>query len=120
MNEFNMIGEWSCRYMYDQDKISIHKIVFKPKLNGIIAESVPQEDQSHLSMELKYDSDNNVLTGTWQEISSLKGPYKGQIFHGALQLIPNAEGTKAEGLWVGFSSKRDLVNSDEWVIEKTV
>ncbi len=118
MNEFTFKGKWDSCYTHDGDKQTKHTVCFQQQLEGVKGESLPQKDQTHLTLSLNYDSDNNIITGTWQEVSSVAGPHNGQIFHGALQLIPNTAGTKAEGEWVGYNKNRTKINSGKWVLKK--
>jgi uncharacterized cupin superfamily protein len=116
MNEFTITGNWISSYTHDGDQTTTHTVVFSQYVDGIIGESLPQEDQTHLTLKLQFDSENNVFTGTWQEVSSVNGKHQGKIFHGALQLIPNLKGDKAEGKWVGYNSDHTNVNTGTWTL----
>ncbi len=118
MSELRLDGEWDSTYHYGEhgEHSSKHVMVFE--YDSLIGQSLPQEDGSEVNMALRHDPKNNVLTGFWQEATSPTGTYKGDIFHGALQLILNDTLTRAEGEWVGFDRARSTVGHGKWVLEK--
>lgn len=121
MNKLN--GEWLSRYSYQSGEgaepiSSEHIVVFDGNDKDIVGRSIAQEDGSELSLNLHYDEENSTLTGTWQEMTSPEGIYRGAAFHGALQLILNEMNTVADGKWVGFNSSRTKVKTGDWQIEK--
>lgn len=114
----NLSGEWTSSYSYhDGGDTSQHIIVFEGDAN-VKGKSLPQPDDSKLSLRLSYDDTTNTLTGTWREVTSPAGKYKGKAFHGALQLILNKAGDKAEGMWLGFSSDLTRINSGKWKLNR--
>lgn len=111
-------GEWISRYTYhDGNESGEHVVVFE---GGVELEghSLPQSDDSELSLHLAYDQETNSLTGTWREKTSPTGHYGGKVFHGALQLLLNAAGDQAAGKWVGFNGDLTQVTVGEWTILK--
>lgn len=119
MNEFTLVGTWKCTYTtHNSSEVASSIIIFNQHVEGIIGKSLPQKDETLLTLNLQFDSENNVFTGTWQEVSSIHGKYKGKIFHGALQLIPNVKGDCAEGKWIGFNEDNSKISTGDWKLER--
>lgn len=108
-------GEWGSRYGYSGGE-STHTLRFERVGDKIVGTSFPNEEESELRLDLQLDG--NILSGPWREKTSPTGDYQGQEFHGVIQLIVNAEGTKAEGLWLGFNRDKTKINSGPWSLER--
>lgn len=123
MNEFNISGAWLSRYYYQSGEATEmtsreHSVVFERENDELVGRSMPQQDGSELTLHLRYNAADRILTGLWQVKTSQETTYKGAIFYGALQLILNETNTVARGKWVGFNSSRTKVKAGEWRIEK--
>jgi len=108
-NKFS--GIWRSDYTYhstdrDEDLLSQHYVRMFPKGNELIVESVPEVNESY--MLARFSIDNNVATGSWQEVTDPKGDYKGTIYHGAAQLIIADDAKSLEGQWVGFGKNMEV------------
>lgn len=126
----NLSGIWRSDYVYhssgkDADLQSRHYVRLYPKGGELVVESISGANSSYLVARFWLDGD--VATGSWQEVTSLEGEYNGAIYHGAAQLIIDAERTHMEGKWVGFGKKMEVktgpwkftyLGEDESVIEK--
>ena len=108
--------KWISQYVYSVGT-STHSIQFQQVNNLIVGKSLPNSEGSEINMELKLDK--NVLTGTWRERTSHKGPYKGEEFYGAVQFILNDHATEAEGKWLGFNKDKTKVNTGEWILKQS-
>jgi hypothetical protein len=108
-------GIWRSDYTYhssdrDEDLLSQHYVRMYPKGNELIVESVPNVNESY--MLARFTVDNNVLTGSWQDVTDPKGDYKGSIYYGAAQLMLTDD-KKLTGKWVGFG-KNNEVKTGPW------
>ncbi len=126
----HLSGIWRSDYIYhssgrDADLQSRHYVRLYPKGGELVVESVPAANNSYLVA--RFWLDGNVATGSWQEVTSLEGEYNGAIYHGAAQLIIDAERKHMEGKWVGFGKKMEVktgpwkftyLGEDESVIDK--
>lgn len=115
MADIDFEKEWRSRYTYSRGD-SVHVIRLQQSDDSIVANSLPNEEQSELSMELSLDE--NILSGTWRERTSPSGPYRGEIFHGVVQFAMDEERTKAEGKWLGFNRDRTKINLGNWILEQ--
>jgi hypothetical protein len=116
MNDFS--GIWLSNYIYhssssDEDRTSQHYMRILQEGDTIVFESVPELNDSY--MVARFTIDNNVATGSWQEVTSTEGDYKGAIYHGAAQMIIADDHKKLEGKWVGFGKTMD-VKTGPWSI----
>jgi hypothetical protein len=117
----DLAGEWTSRYVYhDGTATSEHTVSLEHAGDNLLVGKGTDEAGSQLSLELEHDEHNNVLTGTWQEVTSPTGEYRGEIFHGALQLIVNSSLDNAAGLWVGFNTARKRINVGPWSLTRKI
>lgn len=65
------------------------------------------------AVRLKLTVRARVVTGTWEQVTGAASYYRGQTFHGALQLQLEASGSRMVGAWVGFGRAFD-VNTGPW------
>lgn len=109
------LGVWRSTYWYPS---SGRKGIFKSehlvqlhKVNRyLVAESLP-DSSSYLLVRITID--DNIATGSWHEQTNTHDYYKGAIYHGAIQLVASADGTRLKGKWVGFG-KDMSVNVGDW------
>lgn len=104
-------GIWRSDYTYrssdrNADFQSQHYVRMYPKGGELVIESIPSANDSYLVARFWLDGD--VATGSWQEVTSLKGDYKGAIYHGAAQLIVSKDRKHIAGKWVGFGKKMEV------------
>lgn len=79
--------------------------------NQVVIQSIPNDYGDYVLLRLTQD--NRILTGTWYEQTSPKGPYKGVAYYGAIQLVISKDGNSISGKWVGFDRQMN-VRSDDW------
>lgn len=109
-------GIWYSRYVYSStgrsdEFVGEHYVVVRQSANRLVGQSVPHTSGSQLRIELALDA--SVATGTWREVTSPTGYYKGASYHGTLQMVVDPSGRQMRGMWLGFG--RDFtVNSGEW------
>lgn len=118
MNMSHLIGKWNSRYVYKDKLSSQHVLNFTKREDNMLIGQGSDENGAQLVLKLEYDPENNILTGAWHETTSLTGYYQGIEFHGAVQFILNADFNSAEGMWVGFDTARDRLNTGEWWLTK--
>jgi hypothetical protein len=118
MSRPDLSGEWLSRYSYHDGDSSEHNIAFEVDESNLFIGRGTDDAGSQLTLRLKHDTENNVLTGFWHEKTSPAGAYKGAEFHGAVQFILAAGLDAAHGTWVGYNSRRDKVNSGDWSLTK--
>lgn len=96
-----------------------------PKGGELVFESVKGVNDSYLVARFWVDGD--VATGSWQEVTSQEGHYKGAIYHGAGQVIIDKERKHLKGKWIGFGQHMQVktgpwelvyLGEDESAIEK--
>ncbi len=114
----DLSGTWQSTYEYGEGKEGTHEVLLEQHGWRVTGKSLPHETGSQLSLDLRRKPDDQTLTGLWSEVTSPGGAYRGQKFHGALQLILNAEATSAEGQWVGHNRDHDHVNNGVWRLER--
>lgn len=111
-------GVWHSQYVYPStgrgDNFSgDHYLVLRQSSNRLIGQSLPHSKGSQLRIEIVVTG--LVATGTWREITSPTGYYKGATYHGTLQLVIDPSGRRMRGMWLGFG--RDFtINSGEWML----
>lgn len=104
-------GVWRSDYTYhssdrDEDRVSTEYVKLYPRKDGFVFETVPKVNESY---ELaRFTLDEDIATGTWQEVTSPAGDYKGVAYHGAAQLLISKDGKYMKGVWVGFGKNREI------------
>ena len=116
MNDFS--GIWLSNYVYhsssrDEDHTSQHYMRILQEGDTIVFESLPDLNDSY--MVARFTIDDNVATGSWQEVTAVDGEYKGAVYHGAAQMIIAEDRKTLEGKWVGFGKHMD-VKTGPWKI----
>ncbi len=112
MTEFNLGGVWtSTRYSRPRaGKIeAIDLVGFKPVDGLIMAESLPNDEGSELTMELELDED--ILAGEWRRRTPAE-ELTGRLF---LKMSPDF--TEAKGVWVGKNPTAEL-KMGGWVLKQ--
>jgi hypothetical protein len=84
--------------------------------NQVVVQSIPNEYGDYFLMRLTLDG--RILTGSWHEQTSPKGPYKGVAYYGAIQLIISEDGNTLAGKWAAFDREMN-VRADDWTITRT-
>jgi hypothetical protein len=111
-------GVWHSQYIYPSTGrsdhfVSEHYVVLRQHGKRVIGQSLPHSKGSQLRLEITIIGP--VSTGTWREITSPTGYYKGATYHGTLQLMVDPSGRQMHGMWLGFG--RDFtINSGEWTL----
>jgi hypothetical protein len=105
------LGIWRSDYSYNNselnaDEVSQQYVRIYRKSGELIVESIPDPEGSY--MYARFSIDGNIVTGSWQQVTSPRGDYKGIIYHGAAQLLLTDNGTKLSGKWVGFGKKMEI------------
>jgi hypothetical protein len=116
MNDFS--GIWLSNYVYhssssDEDRTSQHYMRILQEGDTIVFESIPELNDSY--MVARFTLDDNVATGSWQEVTDTQGEYKGAVYHGAAQMIIADDRKTLEGKWVGFGKQME-VKTGPWTI----
>lgn len=111
-------GIWRSDYTYhssdrDADATSVNYVRLYPKGGELVLESIPEVNNSYLVA--RFWLDDNVATGSWQEVTSAEGDYHGAIYHGAAQLIIDDDRKAMSGKWVGFGKKME-VKTGPWTL----
>lgn len=98
-------GVWRSHYVYHHQTTGDntddeHYVRMYRTGRNIVIETIPRLPQSYFVMRLT-QADDNLLTGTWQQETDIKGEYGGMVLYGAVQLIID-DGKHMHGQWVGF------------------
>ncbi len=88
-----------------------HYVYVKHHGDELTIENLPDIKESKLTLNLKLDG--RVVSGTWEEQTSLAGPYKGRTYHGVIQMVADDEGKKLNGRWLGFGHDLEI-NHGTW------
>lgn len=119
-DEFDFSGIWHAKYHYTSSAkpgrfVSEYDVKILNVGNQVIMQSVPNEFGDYVLLRLTQDG--RILTGTWHEQTSPKGPYKGVAYYGAIQLIVSEDGNTISGKWVAFDRTMH-VRSDDWELTR--
>ena len=111
----NLTGIWKSHYRYPSTSRGgefegEHDVRLTQKGRWLVIESLPGQ-KSYLLIRLSLD--DNIATGSWQEVSNPSGYYQGAIYHGAIQLVLDADGKHLRGKWIGFGKDME-VNVGPW------
>ncbi len=120
-HEFDFSGIWHSIYDYTSSSkpgnfTSEYDVKIQSIGNQVIVQSIPNDYGDYIIMRLTQD--NRILTGSWYEQTSPKGPYKGVAYYGAIQLVVSEDEARIEGKWVGFDRQMN-VRCDRWVLHRT-
>ena len=113
MQEYDFSGIWQSKYKYHSDSRKedfedTHFVRIYQRHNKLVIESLPEVNESYVIMNLGVH--DHLATGTWQEVTSKTGYYKGTTYHGATQLIIDSKGKSMYGKWIG-SGKDERIES---------
>lgn len=109
-------GIWRSVYRYPssgrgKEFTSEHLVQMYRKGQNLILESLPDNNESYLLLRLSLE--DNIATGTWEDSTDPNGYYKGATYHGAVQLVIDADQKHMKGKWVGVGKNLE-VNTGPW------
>ena len=114
---------WHSSYEYgkganDEPQTSEHHIEFTRQDESWTGVSLPNEEDSELSLRLTQHGDE--LRGEWQEKASSTGTYGGREFGGMVLFVLKNEGNELDGSWLGKSSddNNPRVKSGSWILKR--
>jgi hypothetical protein len=112
-------GIWLSTYEYFSSGrgatfISKHHVVLERHGDRVHVRNLPRGGDSSITMDLTVDG--MALTGTWAEETAVDGYYRGKRYHGAIQLIADASGSRLAGKWLGHG-KDNEVNTGLWRLD---
>ena len=112
-----LTGIWKSRYEYPSSSrgktfASEHTVIVLQHGARVQVRSIAGEGQ--VSMDLSVDG--TTVTGTWNEITSADGYYRGARYSGAIQLLVEPSGHRMAGQWVGYGRSFD-VNTGPWQLD---
>ena len=116
----SLAGIWHSTYTYPssgrgEEFTGEHFVVLRHSGGGLTGQSLPNKENSELSLHLSLE--RAVATGTWTERTSPSGYYKGATYHGTIQLVVDPVGRSMTGKWIGFG--RDFrINSGGWTLSR--
>jgi hypothetical protein len=119
VNEYDYSGAWFSRYdgfstNQEKDVIGTHEVIITQDGDHLEVRSRPG---SASTLELSLDVAGWIVTGTWLEVTDPNGEYRGERFHGALQLVMDGGGALT-GRWVGFDPFSGRFNAGDWVLTR--
>ncbi len=120
MKNFDLSGTWHSAYTYTSSAragefTSEYDAKMYREGEHFVVESLPNDEKSYIVMRLSLDG--RIATGTWEEHTSPTGPYKGVIYHGAVQLVIDEDGNAMHGKYVGFSRTMNVLAND-WTLTR--
>jgi transcriptional regulator with XRE-family HTH domain len=112
----NYSGIWLSRYEFFSSErremsVDLCHVLLLQRGNDLSVRSLPGSTPSTITMDLTVES--NVITGTWRERTNPHGPYRGAVYHGAIQLLAEPTGRRMAGKWCGFGSRMET-NTGPW------
>ena len=112
-----LTGIWKSRYEYPSSSrgktfASEHTVIVLQHGARVQVRSIAGQGQ--VSMDLSVDG--TTVTGTWNEITSADGYYRGARYSGAIQLLVEPSGHRMAGQWVGYGRSFD-VNTGPWQLD---
>jgi hypothetical protein len=105
----SVTGLWQTEYAYERGgKKMVEEQIIELRQFGahVVGKSI--KAQAHPSEFMGRFQHQIYFTGSWRRMG------RGQINHGAFQLILHAEGQRMDGEWVGFSEKLHVVKHGSW------
>jgi hypothetical protein len=111
MKILKTIGRWKSYFELVNETLE-HTLSFKQREDKKIIASGTNQQGSRFYLVLKYDPENNLLTGTWEEENSKSKTKR----HGAVQFVLNKDYDHADGMWTGFDGQK--VTSGSWKLER--
>lgn len=113
-----LTGIWESRCTYhsssrDETFVDLSHLMLIHSANEITAHSIRGSVTDGGSIIMRLETRGRVVTGTWEQTTGAESYYRGQLFHGAVQLQVEASGTRMKGAWTGFGSDFD-VNTGPW------
>ncbi len=114
----NYSGVWLSRYEYPSSSrgstfVGQHYVLVLQHGDRLTVRSLPESADGQLTMDLTIEG--SVITGTWVEVTSASGYYRGARYHGSIQLLAEPTGRRMAGQWVGFGRDGD-VNTGPWTL----
>lgn len=113
-----LTGIWESRSEYrsgsrDETYVDLAYLVVIHHADTITARSIAGSgtDGSKTSMTLAVRG--AVVTGTWEQVTGEDSYYRGQTFHGAIQMHVDPAGGRMKGTWVGIGRDFDA-NTGPW------
>ncbi len=119
----DFLGRWRCTYWFPSNTFvgeepSQYTMVARQEGDELVLESEPNAEKSHLLVRLTLHDD--IASGTWHEITSPTGEFKGALYDGSGQLVIDAKTHFMEGKWAGAGFDRKLqkkrIYSGNWEI----
>jgi hypothetical protein len=112
-----LTGIWRSRYEYPSSSrgktfTSEHTVVVLQHGARVSVRSIAGEGQ--VSMDLS--TEGNTVTGTWNEVTSAEGYYRGARYSGAIQMLIDPSGHRMAGKWAGFGRSNE-VNTGPWQLD---
>lgn len=111
-----LTGIWRSEYEYtsssrDGSFKGRHIVLILQRGAHLSVRSLPRQ-HSRLSLDLAVNG--KMATGTWTEHTNEGGYYRGAVYHGAIQLEVNDQGTRLKGQWLGFGRDPGEINNGPW------
>lgn len=93
--------------------VDMANLVLVHSATQITAHSIAGSVTDGGSIMMRLELRGRVVTGTWEQTTGAESYYRGQLFHGAVQLQVDATGGRMKGAWTGFGRDFD-VNTGPW------
>lgn len=112
----NYSGVWLSRYEYYSSSrgtmnADLCHVLLLQRGSALSMRSLPGSTASLVTMDLTVES--NVITGSWRERTDPRGPYRGAVYYGAIQMLAEPTGRRLAGKWCGFGRDMDI-NTGPW------
>lgn len=113
-----LTGIWESRCTYESSSrgetlVDRAHLILIHAGNEITARSITGSVTGGGAILIRLELRGRVVTGTWEQTTGEESYYRGQQFHGAIQLQVEATGGRMKGAWTGFGRDFD-VNTGPW------
>lgn len=115
----SVIGVWRAEFFFGLERSSYVEIVeLKYRLGLIVGRIVPSEENYPDLRKIEHDmplrvrgavKDNQFFSGTWFH------PLRRSHHTGTFDLLINRGNSRMEGQWLGYSERRNHIESQAWV-----
>jgi hypothetical protein len=120
--EVGVTGQWKATFTYGPSDETFVEAIEISSLFGVFvgrviphADTYPELKRNEKSKPLRLRGevkDNRYFTGVWFH------PLRRSHFHGAFELLIHQNGEQMNGMWLGYSERKNTIESGDWTWER--
>jgi hypothetical protein len=121
-NEDGFTGNWLATFSYGPSAEAYTEAIQLSSFLGQVVGRIIPHPQNHQRLRAIEKSaplrlrgsikDNRYFTGVWFH------PLRRSHYHGAFELLIDQNGEHMQGMWVGYSESKNLIENGEWTWER--